>query len=380
MRIGLDARTLFDSPRRGIGKSLLGLYRALAEVRPDWRVIAYHRTAYTGENLFPLSFMRPRRVDLRGERFDSWVKFRLPMSAWTDRVDLLHCPANHCPWWMPMPTVVTIHDLIPLDRPEGIDPAQVARFRASVGYACQKADAITCPSRYTRNRLVEQMGADGWRVRVTPWATDTPAPLQPGTDKRLRLDYDLPGPFALHFGAREPRKNTHRVIEAWALLPRHVRRTHRLLVVGLDDTTRGELAKACDTLGIDGQVKLVGYVDDTDANALLAMAQLLLYPSLSEGFGLPILEAFAAGTAVITGNATAIPEVTGHAAVHVDPIDTVAIASAMRRLLLDHALRRGHVTAGREEVTRHDWRETAETFARTLETVMGQTAPIRMAA
>lgn len=380
MRIGLDARTLFDSPRRGIGKSLLGLYRALAEVRPDWRVIAYHREAYTGEDLLPKSFLRPRRVDLRGERFDSWIKFRLPMSAWTDRVDLLHCPANHCPWWMPMPTVVTIHDLIPLDRPEGIDPAQVARFRASVGYACQKADAITCPSRYTRNRLIEQMGADGWRVRVTPWAVESPKPVQRGTEKRLRLDYDLPGPFVLHFGAREPRKNTRRVIEAWALLPKHVRQTHRLLVVGLDDATRAELTKTGKTLGLDGQITLTGYIDDADTSALLSMARLLAYPSFSEGFGLPILEAFAAGTAVVTGNATAIPEAAGRGAMQVDPIDTVAIASAMRRLLLDHALRREHIAAGYEEARGRNWHETAEAFALTLETVIGRAVPARMAA
>lgn len=380
MRIGLDARTLFDSPRRGIGKSLLGLYRALAEVRPDWRVIAYHREPFNGETPLSDTFLRPRRVDLRGERFDSWIKFRLPMSAWTDRVDLLHCPANQCPWWMPMPTVVTVHDLIPLDHPQGIKPAQVARFRASAEYACQKADAITCPSHYTRNRLIEQMGADGWRVRVTPWAVDQPQPVYHGIERRLRLNYDLPGPFVLHFGAREPRKNTRRVIEAWALLPRHVRRTHRLLIVGLDDTAHTEFTKASQTLGLEGQVRLLSYIDDADAQALMSLAQLLVYPSFSEGFGLPILEAFAAGTAVVTGNATAIPEVAGRAALQVDPVDTVAIATAMRRLLLDHVLRREYVAAGKREILDRRWHDTAETFATTLETVLGQTTPARLAA
>jgi len=160
MRIALDARTIYAPQRRGIGKSLLELYRHLPQVRPDWQVIAYHRSPEPARGLLPESFVQPKLIEIPGDRFNAWDRLRLPLASRQDKVDVLHCPANHCPDWMPVPTVVTVHDLIPMDIPDSIEPRPTRRFEGSIVTACQKASAITCPSSYTRGRLVDDMHAD----------------------------------------------------------------------------------------------------------------------------------------------------------------------------------------------------------------------------
>ena len=127
MRIGLDARTIYRPARRGIGKSLIHLYQYLLSARPGWQVVAYHRQTGELESLLPTTRVKSRLIEMIGDRFDAWQRLRLPAAAWRDGVDLLHCPANTCSFWMPTPTVVTIHDLIPLDMPEGRPAAEVRR-------------------------------------------------------------------------------------------------------------------------------------------------------------------------------------------------------------------------------------------------------------
>src|SRR5689334_2885685 len=104
MRIGLDARTIFRTERRGTGRNLIDLYRHLAVARPDWQIVGYFR-GDAAPDAPAIPNLTPRCVDLPGDRFDAWERLRLPMAAWRDGVDLLHCPSNTCPGWMPTPTV-----------------------------------------------------------------------------------------------------------------------------------------------------------------------------------------------------------------------------------------------------------------------------------
>jgi glycosyltransferase involved in cell wall biosynthesis len=368
MRIALDARTIYARQRRGMGKSLVLLYRALAEVRPEWEVIAYHRWDEPLPDLLPEGFVQPRLIEMPGDRFEAWQHWRLPLAAWRDGADLLHCPANHCPRWMPLPTVVTIHDLIPLDLQEARDPVEVKRFEQSVRRACQRAAGITCPSQYTRSRLLAEWAVASDRVHVTPWAATEPLEeIDEAAVRWTMLKYELSGPYVLHFGAGEARKNTRRMIEAWALVSRQWRRNWKLLVVGLDGPTRGQMEKTCERLGVSESVLLQGFADEADLAALLAGAEVLAYPSLSEGFGLPVLEAFAAGTAVLTSNRTSLPEVAGDAAVLVEPEDSCGIAQGLGRLMKDSLLRFELGQRGRKRAGEYSWPCCAERFARAIE-------------
>jgi glycosyltransferase involved in cell wall biosynthesis len=383
MRIGLDARTIYAPQRRGIGKSLLRLYQHLPEVRPDWRVVAYHRDPAPDPTLLAdiAGYVEPRHIDIPGDRFDAWQRLRLPAASRLDRVDALHCPANSCPGWLAAPTVVTIHDLIPIDLPETLPPAEARRFEKQVVQACRRGSVITCPSIYTCRRLMRDLHVDAERVHVMPWGADASGLMT--TDEHLDEvagRFRVRRPFAIHFGAADPRKNTRHVIEAWAMLPEKIKRQWQLLVVGLDAAMQAALLSDCQTLGIADSVVLHGFAQEADVPLLLAAAEAMIYPSRSEGFGLPILEAFAARTAVLTSDRTSLPEVAGDAAVLVDPDDMVSLVTGMTRLLRDSSLRADLVLRGSKRLSQYSWRQCAERFARAIESVVESTRTTRAAA
>ena len=366
MRIGLDARTIYRPQRRGTGKNLLDLYRHVARIRPDWRILAYHREPKTSIDLLPVPFVEPKYIEFRGDRFDAWTQLRLPLAAWRDGVDVLHCPANECPRWMPVPTVVTIHDLIPLDRPGITGP----RFASSVQRACRGASKIICPSAYTSERLVREFHADRSRILVNPWAADSSVrPVPPAQWPPVLQKYGAVRPFVLHFGAACPRKNTLRLVQAWAMLTPAVRDTWHLVVIGLEDQIRPLLQDAVKSLDVSSSVALNGFAPEQHVPALLSAADVLAYPSLSEGFGLPILDAWAAETAVLAARTSSIPEVAGDAALLVDPTDPCAIAEGLGALLTDQGIRRRLLRHGKRRLKQYDWTQTAERFVKTIESV-----------
>jgi alpha-1,3-rhamnosyl/mannosyltransferase len=384
MRIALDARTVSRHERRGIGKSLLALYAQVAALRPDWRVTAYHREADPADLGWPADFVQRRRVEIVGDRFDAWQRWRLPWAAWRDEADLLHCPANHCPAWMPTPTLVTIHDLIPLDLPHGRPTQEVRRFEQSVRQACQRATWITTPSEYVRGRLIGEFDADPARLTVVPWAPLTfdeallpQARVSDDTTGETSIDlthvaavaqrYRMNEQTVLHLGAGDPRKNTRRLIEAWAMIRKQHRKAWKLIIVGLDPRTQTDLLRSVSRLGLEQSVFLHGYVEERDLGVMFTLATVLAYPSLSEGFGLPLLDAFASDTAVLTSPRTSLPEVAGEAAHLVDPTDACSIAGGLSKLLRDRVYREHLVQRGRERLGAFTWENTATKFIAAVE-------------
>ncbi len=373
MRIGLDARTIYWPTRRGTGKNLIDLYSYVAHLQPDWEIRAYHRLAQPlNEVILPHANIIDRYMDMPGDRYDAWERFRLPVQAWHDQVDVLHCPANTCPSLFPVPTMVTIHDLIPLDMPEGRLGSQLSHFRRSIHRACKKASWIITPSLYTRNRLVSEFGADPHRITINPWAADSNMHYVPENeaDKTLRR-YAINRPYVMHFGAAAPRKNTKRVIEAWALLNHQVRQHWQLLVVGLDPKTEAQIRKQVNNLGIQSNVNLNGFIPEEDIAPLLSGAEILAFPSLSEGFGLPILDAFEAHTAVLTSDVTSLPEVAGEAGYLVNPEDSVSISNGMSRLIKDRSFRGDLIQAGLHRLKQYNWQATTQRYLEAVEQASG---------
>lgn len=377
MRIALDARTVYRHVRRGTGRNLVDLYRTVAKLRPNWKFTLYHRA---GDHLPPdvahaldLPNIEPRHIDMRGDRIDAWGRWRLPFAAWRDRVDLLHCPANLCPSWMPVPTLVTVHDLIPLDMPEGRPLAELRAFEQSVARAAARAAGIITPSHYTRERLIQRFDADPYRITVNPWAPDRSMRYISNFEPVVAR-YGIDKPFVIHFGAPAPRKNTARVLESWAMMGRIPRSRYQLLIVGLDGDSLEDMKRRAMNMGIADSVRLHGFADSDDLPALLSASRVLCYPSLSEGFGLPILDAWATNTCVVTSNLTSIPEVAGSAAKQVDPAQPRAIADAMLRFMRDRCLRKLYVSRGRAQLPKYTWTATAERFISAVEKAIGQGA------
>lgn len=373
LKITVDARLVFDEVRRGIAKTIIGTYRALAAARPDWRFVLFHREPAADDPFAGLPNVVPRRIDIKGDRFGLWERVRLPAANLTARADVFHAPAGPAPRLPLAPMVVTINDLIPLElRPNDAD---VVAWAASVRRAAHKSRTILTASEHARARVVHHFGVPASKVAVIRWGPLS-APAAPPTSDQLaavRARYDVPAAagYVLHFGMADPRKNTARTLDAWAGLPAEARGRFVLLVVGVQGPALDRFRAQAKQLGVSGSVSVHGYVPEDDVRALLAGAAVLCYPTTYEGFGLPILDGFAAGVPVLTGNATSLPEVAGDAAVMVDATSTEAVRDGLARMLADEGLRRALAARGRERLTRFSWEQTAEQVATAFERAAG---------
>ncbi len=362
MRIAVDARTIFSPSPRGIGKTLLQLYRSASTRQPNWEFILYHRDE--NPDIIPKlnPNMIPKSIQIPGDRFDAWHQIRLPFAAWSDKADLLHCPANTCPKIKSLPTAVTIHDLIPHDRPHTFPPALVKRFRSSIQRARTHADAIITPSQYTKNRLICDFDIQPHHIFVNPWA---PSPDITFWDpqqrsqilKSLQLDHK---PYVLHFGAKDERKNTDNLLNAWAMSDRQLHARFDLCIIGVDEQTQAQFIEKTKRLGIANSVYIQSYLPQNFLSAILSGASLLVYPSHSEGFGLPILDGWATRTPVITSRLTSLPEIGKDAVLYVDPQDPCSITRAIRRALTQPLLRQELIQAGLKHLSATTWSHAGE--------------------
>ena len=303
-----------------------------------------------------------------GDRLDLWEQVRLPLAA--RRTDVLYCPANTGPRWPMRPLVLTVHDLIPLELDPG-NPASAAWGRR-VARAARTACRIHAISTYTARQLTAMLDVSPRKIEVIPNGLDSRfvRVTDPAVIGAVRGKYGVPAghPFVLAFGAADPRKNTRRVLEAWAELPCSLRERFFLLVVGIQDAVMQSFRELAAEVLPCGGWHLHGFAEEEDLPGLLSAAELLCYPSLAEGFGLPVLEAFGCGTALLTSNTTSLPEVAGDAAVLVDPTDTSALARGLEDLLSDDGSRAEIASRGSIRAKGFTWMTIAGQMADLLTT------------
>jgi glycosyltransferase involved in cell wall biosynthesis len=273
-------------------------------------------------------------------------QLRLPRLLKREGVDAVHVPNCFLPLRRPCPGVVTVHDLAFEDHPDDFSRRTGWKYRTFVPRAVRSAERVICDSRFTRDELCRRYGADPERVRVIPLA---PA-LAAGSAE------PPPGPYLLAVGDLRRKKNLPTLLKAFARL-RSQGLEHRLVLAG-PDAGEGERLRAA---APNGTVELTGWVDDERLDALMRGAELLVHPSLHEGFGLVLLEAMARGTPVAAARAGALPETAGDAAELFDPRDPADLAAAVRRAL-DRAPELA--AAGRARAAGFSWERTArETLA-----------------
>ena len=375
MRVVVDARTVYGPIRRGTGKNLVDLYRTMARLRPDWDFYMVHRGGAVDDPFADCPNVSAEAVDMKGDRWNLWEQVRLPLAAVARRASVLHSPANTAPAVPMVPLVMTVHDLIPL---EGGDTEAARAWKANVAAAAQKARRIITPSSFTRTLISERFNVPLDRIVVNHWAPDNGCRrvTDPREIARVRRSYGLGEQerYVFAFGASDARKNTRRVIEAWAGLPSSLRAGLALVVVGLQGSALEDARKQAAALAPEGGWHLFGFAPEADVPALLTAATLLCYPSLSEGFGLPVLDAFICGTPVLTSNTTSLPEVAADAAMLVDPADAAAIRDGIARVAGDASLQQALRTRGYERLQDFSWERCARTAAAALEEASMRTA------
>ena len=259
--------------------------------------------------------------------------------------------------------VVTVHDVIPLILPETFTPRHRLVVRMALARVRRKADLVVVPSHAVKRDVVRRVGLPEDRVVVTPEGCEPRfRPVRSAAALRdVAARYGLPARYVLAVGTLEPRKNLTTLLEAFARLRRdgEVHADLRLVLAGARGWLDEPIFATVRSLGLDDAVRFTGFVDDDDLPAVYSGAALFVFPSLHEGFGLPLLEAMACGVPVVTSNVSSLPEVAGDAATLVDPRDGRGLAAAIARLLRDEALHDRLREAGIARARQFSWAATA---------------------
>ena len=337
MRIAVDARAAAEVPA-GRGRYVRELLRAFAALPDDHEYVLLARSRWEGAEL--------------DARF-RWRLIRLPDPAWSLAAAagcrgagaVLSANSYLLAAAAPARAVATVHDLVAYDRDLGL-PRGSAAERLTLPLAVRRGGPLLCVSEATRAALVERF----------PRAAALAHVVYHGVEERFFVERPE-RPYVLMAGTLEPRKNIARAVEAAAGLPEQLRERFELLLAG----PRGWQTEQIDAaLGRHrATVRELGLVPDEELPGLYAGAAVFLYPSLREGFGLPVLEAMAACTAVVTSGVSSLPEVGGDAVRYVDPTDVASIRAGLEELLTDDGLRARLAAAGRQRARRFTWERTA---------------------
>ncbi len=285
-----------------------------------------------------------------------WTQFNLPQIYHDLQSTLLFSPVPEAPLFSRCRAVVMVHDLIPLRFPKWTSPL-TPYFQYYVPQVLAQAQHILCNSDATATEIVERFSISAQKV--------TPIPLAYDVNHFQFLDLPTQ-PYFMYLGRHDPPKNVQRLVSAFAAL--RDRHHYELWLVGpVDPRYTPALMAQAEELGVGSQVKCLNYVPYQDLPRLLNGAIALVFPSLWEGFGFPVLEAMACGTPVITSNLSALPEVAGDAAILVNPYQVEEIAAAMHTVMNDGMARSHLRTAGLARARHFRWEKTAEKTAAVLQ-------------
>lgn len=376
MRIAIDARPATGAVMTGIGFYTKEMVERLPIVDPQTDYLAWYLNARSALKPWRTRRVFARRSNLRergipfpGRWFERLAPRDLPRLEWLARFDVLFAPN-----FVPPPTrsprlVLTIHDLAFLLMPETA-PHATEVWLLRLHRAIEQAAQVIAVSEATKRDVLEHFPIGPDRVTVVHHGVDRDR-YRPAPDEdvaRIRTRHRLDGPYLLFVGGIEPRKNLPALVRAYAMLE-----DRPYLVIGgpavpWSPRGRPEMIEALAELPdeVRARVRFTGFLREEDKIPLLTGAEALVFPSRYEGFGMPLLEAMACGTPIVTSGVSALPEVAGDAAVYVDPDEPEDIARGMRTVLEDEALRAALRKAGLERVEAFDWDETARRTARIL--------------
>lgn len=376
--VGVNASIIGDSPT-GLGLYAINLIRALDALRDDLRVYTSCPVALGGlrAQIVPVApLVRPER-GMRGHFMRLiWVQTMLRLHARVGGIGALLNTVPEAILGSPIPQITVVHDLLPLFFPAEY-PRQQYYFRSLVPRVLRTSRAIVADSESTRRDIIQSYGIAPEKIRVIYPGYD---PVAYSVGSADRPPGTAGESYLLYVGNLLPHKNLLGLLDALAILRR--RHCARLIIRGDGHPAYARaVLERVETLGLRDVVTFQAYAEGGALRDLYARAACLVLPSLHEGFGLPVLEAMACGTPVITSTTSSLPEVGGDAAMLVDPYDVIDLSDAMYRVLADRGLREDLRERGLKWVRGFSWRRTAEEMSRLLDEVRdGATHPSPVAA
>jgi glycosyltransferase involved in cell wall biosynthesis len=355
---------LLRRPYSGVETSILQLAAALA--RFGSARYAFHVPSDFEAAQLPAGRMDlrpcPRLTPSRTQRI-LYEQFALPEAIAREGAALLHAPGYIAPLRCGVPVVLTVYDVIALRRPGLCTLSNRLHYRLMLPLSLRRAARIVVPSDATRRDVVRMLPHCSPRVRVVPLGVrdEFHAPPDPARRAAVRGTYALPAKFILFVGKLEPKKNLVRLVEVFHALRAAGDIDHKLVLAGPRGWGGETLDARIRALGLGGEVVTPGFIADADLPAVYELADLFVFPSLYEGFGIPPLEAMARGVPVACSDRGALPETVGSAAAIFDPDDGAAMGRALRELLTNPARRRECIALGHARAAQFTWRRHAET-------------------
>lgn len=296
----------------------------------------------------------------RGARI-AWEQAVWPLQARRDGLSLMHSMAFAMPRLAPCPVVVTIYDLSFIENPEAYPAAQRRYLENETAHSCQHAARLVAISESGRRDIHRIYGVPLERIDVvTPGVSEAYEPLPASQVAAFRQRKELPQSFILHVGTLQPRKNIPTLLEAVARLSRP---EVPLVLVGGKGWIYEDIFARVEALGLTGQVRFAGYVEDAELPLWYNAAAVMAFPSLYEGFGMPVADALACGTPVVAAATSSLPEAGGDVALYFEPRDANELTERLRQALDDPAVRHKARTAGPAHAARFSWARSGAELA-----------------
>jgi glycosyltransferase involved in cell wall biosynthesis len=363
MHIGLNAHLLSSSRSyrsAGINWYVYSLLKHLPTVAGQHRFTVFLGDREASEAFTGLQTRVSTLPTARPAVRIVWEQLVQPVRLIAERVELLHSLAFVQPVAMPCPGIVTIYDLSFLLFPQRLQPWRRLYLRWGSTLSARRATRVIAISASTKRDIINLLGVPEEKVDVVPCGVDDDfRPVdEPGLLDELRRRHSLPPRMLLFLGTIEPRKNLTTLLKSYALLKDWMK-PPPLVIGGPKGWRHGEVFSLAEELDLLDEVLFPGYIARDELPLWYNAADLFVYPSLYEGFGLPPLEAMACGTPVVVSNTSSLPEVVGDAGMLVDPTDAEQIARAMERLLTDGDLRDSLRARGLERARTFTWQRTA---------------------
>ncbi len=368
MRIGIEGQRLFREKKHGMDMVALELILNLQKIDTENEYFIYVKPD-VDECLHDTANFKIRKVE--GGAYPFWEQKSLPAAAAADKVDVLHCTSNTAPLKTAMPLMITLHDIIYMEHSMmkiiGSSGTAYQRFgnvyrRYVVPRVMKKSDIIITVSNFEKKRIEDFFGIKDNRLRAV--YNGVSEHFKEVTDskelKRVKELYNLPDKYFFFLGNTDPKKNTPGVLKAYSDYRKQSGLDIQLVMLDFDREELLKMAKSVGDEDIINHIHLTGYVKNTDLPAIYSQCEIFLYPSLRESFGIPVLEAMGCAVPVITSNTSSMPEVSGGAAILVDPYKPEEITDAIHRFMTDNALRDEYRQKGPGRAREFSWKAMSE--------------------
>lgn len=363
MIIGIDASRAFIKERTGIEEYSYQVIKHLRDNLKDHRVVLYLRSGQIVD--FELSSnWSVKNIWL--PRF--WTQVGLSRELWKRPVDILFVPAHTVSWYHPEKTLVVVHGLEYEFYPDGYSFWERWYMRWSIKNSCKWASKIIAVSQNTKKDLIDKYNIPESKIEVIHEGCGLNSQSRGlGTPNSQSRSFEISKPYFLFVGRIEKRKNIFGIIKAFEILKKKYNIFHKLVLAGKMGYGYEEIKKRIDISPDREDIILTGFVSEQEKQELMKNAEIFLFPSLYEGFGLPVLEAQMAGIPVVTSNSSSLSEVAGVGAALIDPNNSNQMAEEMYRIISDKNFRDGIIKKGRENLKRFSWEKCAREIANLLD-------------